>query len=158
VTAGIEDSRTAWRVSGGWTFNQFMAAEVGYSDLRPVSTSYAGTIPLLAVDAFLEEAVRLHPRTADGFDVSVVGRYPLRFAPRFSVQARAGAFRWEAERSVTASDGRTAIRKDDGMDLLLGAGLAYAMSSRTDVMAEWMRYALEGESVQALSVGVRYRW
>ena len=158
VTASLDDRRTTWRLHGGWSLNRYLAAEVGYSDLGEVSTQYDGSLPVLAVDGFLAAAADLHPRTANGFDLSLVGRYPLPFAQKLSVHARAGLFRWDAERRVSASDGRSAVRYEDGASLLLGGGFGYAVTRKVDVSAEWTRHALGSEHVQALGLGVRYRW
>lgn len=158
VTASLDDRRTAWRLHGGWSLNRYLAAEIGYSDLGEVSTDHAGSVPVLAVDDFLAAAADLHPRSANGFDLSVVGRYPLPFAPRLSIHARAGLFRWDAQRRASASDGRSVVRHEDGASLLLGGGVGHALTRNADVFAEWTRHALGSEQVQALGMGVRYRW
>src|SRR5690606_1206945 len=158
VTARHDDRRSAWRLQGRGSVNRPLAAAVGFSHPGDVSSRYAGPLPVLAVDDFLDAAASIHPRTADGFDLSVAGRYALPIDARLALHARAGLFRWDAERSVRASDGRTVSIHDRGTDLLIGAGLGYAMTGKVDLTAEWMRYELDEEGVQAVSLGLRYRW
>ncbi|HWL61839.1 MAG TPA: outer membrane beta-barrel protein [Steroidobacteraceae bacterium] len=158
VTASLDDSRMAWRLHGGWSLHQYVTAEVGYSDLGKVSTDYTGTLPVLAVDGFMAAALRLNPRTANGFDFSLAGSYPLPMMRGLSVLARAGVFRWDAKRRVDASDGRSLVSHEDGENLLLGAGLGYAVTAHLQLTAEWTRYAMGSEHVQASGMGIRYRW
>lgn len=158
VTASVDDHRMAWRLHGGWSFNQHLALEVGYSDLGKVSTEYSGNLPVLSVDGFLAAAAELHPRTANGFDLSLTARYALPAVPSLSLQARAGLFRWDAQRQAVASDGRSVMKYEDGANLLLGAGIGYAVTSRLELTAEWMRHAMGSERVQAWGMGTRYRW
>lgn len=158
VTASLDDSRAMWRVHGGWAINSHVAVEVGFSHLGEVSTSFDGAVPVLAVDALLEAASAVQPREATGFDLSLSGRYPLALDGRLALLGRTGLFRWSAERRITASDGRASVRYADGANLLLGAGLGLELSRHVEVSAEWMRYAMGGDSVQAAVMGIRYRW
>lgn len=156
VTAHIDDDRSAWRLHGGWSLNEYLSFEAGYSDLGDVATSYDGTLTVLSVDAFLQDAVATHPRSADGFDASVIGRYG--FGDRFGVRGQLGIFRWEAERHVSATDGRTVSQKDNGTDLLWGAGFDVRLSSNLQLIAGWTRYELDRAHVETLSLGAQYRW
>ncbi len=156
VTTRIDDDRTAWRVHGGWSLNEYVSFEAGYSDLGDVTTSYDGTLTVLSVDAFLQDAVETHPRSVDGFDASIIGRYA--FGDRFGVRAQLGAFRWDAERHVRTSDGRTARKNDDGTDLLWGAGFDVTVSKHFQLIAAWTRFDLDDDHVETLSLGAQYRW
>ncbi len=158
VTADVDDGRMAWRVHGGWSMNRHLALEVGYSDLGEVTTGFAGEVPVLAIDGLLAAALPLQPRTANGFDLSLAARHELAFVRGLSVQARVGVFRWDAQRSVGTSDGRSVIEYADGANLLLGAGLGYRLTQQVEVTAEWMRHAMGSANVQATGVGIRYRW
>ncbi|MDQ2640480.1 MAG: NEW3 domain-containing protein [Pseudomonadota bacterium] len=158
VTASLDDSRIAWRLHGGWSLGRHVRAEVGYSDLGNVSTEFAGALPVLAVDDFMAAALREHPRTANGFDFSLRASHHLPVVRGLSVQARVGVFRWDAKRRVEASDGRSLASHEDGASLLLGAGLGYAVTTHLELTAEWLRYTMGSEHVQASGMGIRYRW
>lgn len=156
VTASIDDERSAWRIFAGWSLSPYVSFEAGYTDLGEVTTSYDADIPVSSVDPFLEDAVALHPRSADGFDVSVVGRYPL--GSRFAVRAQVGAFMWDAERRIHTSDDRTARETDSGTDLLWSAGADCNVYRNLDLVAAWTRFGLDNEHVETLSLGAQYRW
>ncbi|MBB6096248.1 hypothetical protein HNQ60_005170 [Povalibacter uvarum] len=156
VTAHIDDDRTAWRIYGGWSLNEYVSFEAAYSDFGDVTTTYDAAIPVLSVDAFLQDAVELHPLSADGFDASIVGRYAI--GDRFALRAQVGVLRWDAERNVRTSDGRSAHDDDSGVDLLWGAGLDVKVYRNLEVAASWNHFELDNEYIETLGLAVQYRW
>ena len=127
VRARLDDDRIGWRALAGWSLNQYIAFEGGYTDLGEVKTRYEGNIAELDVQNLLDEAVKDHPRSAQGFDTSVVVRYP--FGTRWSVSAEAGVFFWDATRRVRDGAGRFARENDDGVDARYGASSAPTSSA-----------------------------
>jgi hypothetical protein len=156
VQASIDDDRIGWRAFGGWALNRYIAFEGGYTDLGEVTTSYSGNIAELDVQSLLNEAVVVHPRSARGFDASVVVRYP--FSSILSVSADAGAFFWDAERRVRDGAARSAHAEDDGIDIRYGVSVDATIFGNFAVIASWSRFGLKSEHIDLPGLGLRYRW
>jgi hypothetical protein len=156
VDVSMDDDRIGWRVFAGWTLNRYFAIEGGYTDLGEVKTGYTGTIAELDVPSLLNEAASAHPRSAKGYDGSIVIRYP--FGPRWSVSADVGAFFWDAERRVHDSAGRSASKDDDGVDARYGLSVDANVFGNFDVIASWSRFELDSEHIDLTGLGLRYRW
>jgi hypothetical protein len=155
VTTRVEDSsRTAWGVFGGWRASQYFGTQFGYTHLGTVDTAFTGDV--LDIPAFLRDASRLQPRSASGFDLNLVGRYPL--GKRFEVAAQLGAFAWNADYTVGNSSGDFLKREDNGVDLTYGAGLEYGLDGGLTFSGGWTRYKVDSESIDFLGVGLQYRW
>lgn len=155
VSARVEDSsRTAGGVFAGWRVSQYFGAQLGYTHLGNVDTAFTGDA--LDLQAFLRDANALQPRSASGFDLNLVGRYPL--GKRFEIVAQLGAFAWNADYTVTNSSGDSLKREDDGVDLTYGAGLEYGLDSGLAFTGGWTRYKVDRESIDFLGIGLQYRW
>lgn len=155
VSARVEDSsRTAWGVFGGWRVSQYFGTQFGYTHLGTVDTAFTGDA--LDIQAFLRDANRLQPRSASGFDLSLVGRYPL--GKGFEIAAQLGAFAWNADYSVSTSRGDFLKREDSGFDLSCGVGLEYGLDGGLALTGGWTRYRVDSESMDFLGVGLQYRW
>jgi hypothetical protein len=142
--------------SAGWALNRYIAFEGGYTDLGEVTTGYSGNIAELDVQSLLNEAVVVHPRSAQGFDASVVIRYP--FSSSWSVSANAGAFFCDAERRVRDGAARSAYAEDDGVDIKYGVTVDATVFGNFAVIASWSRFGLKSEHVDLAGLGLRYRW
>jgi OmpA-like transmembrane domain len=155
VTARIEDqSRSAWRVYGGYQWARFFAAEAGYLDLGAIDTSFSGAVSDVA--SLLADANDIHPASAEGLDLAFVARYPL--LPRLTVHARAGAFVWETETSTDNIDGQRVVRDKDGIDPLIGAGFEFELRPSWRLNCEWVRYELGDSHVGFTRAGIVYQW
>jgi hypothetical protein len=156
VQASIDDNRLGWRVFGGRTFNRYVAFEGGYTDLGEVTTRYAGTIATLDVQNFLDEAVVPHPRSADGFDASVVFRLPI--GSRWTFAADLGVLFWDAEREVRDQAGNFAREEDEGIDFRYALSIDANLFGNVDLIASWSRFQLDDEHIDLPGLGLRYRW
>ncbi len=155
VDAKLDDrSETAWRVLGGWQFAKNFAVEAGFTDLGTFKTVYEGRAQDIVT--FLEDANRGLPHSAYGAEVSLVVNYPV--FENLSLTGRLGGFFWNSEYEVEASNGVTAKHDDDGFDVLPGAGLEYSFASRVAVPAAWSHYDVDGENLNVVSLGVKYRF
>jgi len=155
VTARLSDtSRTAWRVHGGYQFSKYLGVEAGYVDLGDVKSTFSGDISDL--EGLLSTANKLHPASAEGFDLSVVGRYA--FGERFSVQARVGALRWDTRTSTLSEGGQTIRRNDDGIDAVIGLGAAMNFGRNWVLGVDATRYEVSGDDINFIAAGLSYRW
>jgi hypothetical protein len=155
VSARIEDSaRTAWSAFGGWRESQYFGTQVGYTRLGTVDTAFTGEV--LDLQAFLRDADRLQPRSASGFDLNLVGRYPL--WKSFEIAAQLGAFAWNADYTVSNTSGDFLKRRDNGFDLAYGAGLEYGFGGGLAVTGGWTRYRVDSASIDFIGAGLQYGW
>jgi OOP family OmpA-OmpF porin len=129
-----DEKDTAWRILGGYQFNRYFAAELGYHDLGQVSASGA---------------------TVDGtaWELVGIGAYPI--IEKLSVYGKLGLYRGELE-------GLGA--KETNSDVTYGVGLQYDVLKSVGVRGEWQRYSKMGggaigeTDVDVLSAGVVYRF
>jgi OOP family OmpA-OmpF porin len=129
-----DEKDTAWRILGGYQFNRYFAAEIGYHNLGEAS----------APGATLE---------ATAWELVAVGAYPI--VNQLSVYGKLGVYRGELEGPGA---------EETNTDLTYGVGLQYDFLRNVGLRGEWQRYskmgggALVETDVDVLSVGVVYRF
>ena len=132
--ADCDEKDTAWRILGGYQFNRYFAAELGYHDLGEASA------PGASVEGTAWELVG-------------IGSYPI--VDKFSVYGKLGLYRGELE----GPGG-----EETNSDLTYGVGLQYDFLKNVGVRGEWQRYSKMGggniteTDVDVLSIGVVYRF
>ena len=125
---------TAWRVLGGYQFNRYFAAELGYHDLGEASASGSS----------LE---------GNAWEVVGIGAYPV--IDKLSVYGKLGLYRGELESSGA---------KETNSDLTYGLGVQYDVHKNVGIRGEWQRYNKIGggnlveTDVDVLSIGAIYRF
>lgn len=129
-----DEKDTAWRLFGGYQFNRYFAAELGYHDFGEAS----------APGAKLE---------GNAWDLVGIAGYPI--VDKLSVYGKLGVYRGEL--NATGA-------KETNSDLTYGAGLQYDVLKNLGVRGEWQRYSKMGggdvveTDVDVLSLGVLYRF
>ncbi len=132
--AGCDEKDTAWRILGGYQFNRYFAAELGYHNLGEASA------PAGAIEGTAWELVG-------------IAAYPL--ANQFSVYGKLGVYRGELEGPGA---------EETNSDLTYGVGVQYDFLKNVGVRGEWQRYSKMGggaiveTDVDVLSIGVVYRF
>jgi len=132
----VDTDSTAYRISVGWRFSEYLAIEGGYHNFGRFDQTFDsnGT----AVDISLK---------ADGFTFGGVASLPL--GDRWSLFARTGAFFWDGDADI---NNVTAATPED-TNLYLGAGARVSLSDRLSLTADGSRYELDDTSSTVLSVG-----
>lgn len=132
---------TAFRVFGGYNFNETIGLEVSYLDLGTFRDSFDVAGETVDVSA-----------NADGFSLAAVGTLPL--SQRFSLQGKAGLFFWDGQSTVAG------ITENDPSDqnAFVGLGLAYDLSDKARLNLGVDYY--NGSDAQPLlaSVGFAFRF
>ncbi len=129
-----DDRGNGYKLFGGYQFNRNFALEAGYFDLGKFSFS-STTSPAGSIDGNLR--VR-------GLNLDLVGTLPL--TERFSALGRIGAqhSRTRDEISGTgAAAGVSALQRDGGRHLKLGAGLQYEFNRSMFLRGEAERYRVK---------------
>jgi OOP family OmpA-OmpF porin len=154
VVARIDNSRTAWSVYGGYSWSRYFAVQAGYTDLGDVESRFSGNASDIA--NFMRDANVVQPQSADGFDITLVGRYPLH--ERFAVSAQLGGFYWDTESELRDTSDARVRREDEGFDLAYGVGAELSLTQRAVLSVGWKRRDLGDEAIDLISLGARYQW
>lgn len=137
----VDDSSTAYRVTLGWQFSDFLAIEAGYHDFGTFEDSFTtGGEPL---DLRLE---------ADGYMLGGTASLPL--AGSLWLYGRAGAFIWDADANVNSI---TEARPED-TNPYYGGGAKVSLTDRLDLVGDWTRFELKDTNSDVISLGFTYRF
>lgn len=150
-TGSCDDKDTTWKVFGGYNFNRYFAAELGYVDFGEFNaTGAAGPLPATA------------SVEAQAIELVAIGSLPL--TQQFSAYAKAGVFRWDAD-STVAIGPASAASGDDGTDWTVGLGLKWDFTRSIGARIEYQRYNNVGNTgttgnsdVDQWTIGLMYRF
>ncbi|WP_129778137.1 InlB B-repeat-containing protein [Peristeroidobacter soli] len=139
--------RKAWRLFGGYRFNDWLAVEAGYVNLDKITTKLTG------IGAVQFSDIRdVLPISGDGGEVKMLLSYS--FASRFRVHAQAGAWRWSSKYKVTTVDGGSTNHKIDGVDMTYGAGIEAAINRKWRARLTWDNYKTDDEDASVYMIGL----
>jgi OOP family OmpA-OmpF porin len=142
-----DDSDTAFKIFGGYSFNKNWAAEFGYNDFGKAKIT----------EGALSAEVK-----ANAWDLDAVFSWPFADSG-FSIFGRAGLYMGETKFSGDASGSKSTT------DLTYGIGGQYDFSRNLGLRAEWQRFSKmkahddstgddSSGDVDALTIGVIYRF
>jgi hypothetical protein len=155
ATATVDDeTRSAWRVHAGYQWNRYLALEAGYVDLGDIDTRFSGSVADVA--QFLADTNSLHPVSANGFDLAMIGRYE--FGSRVAVNARMGSFFWKTDIRTDNASVQTVKRDDSGVDGLVGIGADINLYRGLSLNVEGTRYGIGGDHIDFIGAGITWRW
>jgi OOP family OmpA-OmpF porin len=137
----VDTSSTAYRITAGWRFSDYLAIEAGYHNFGKFEQTFdiAGTPTEISLKA-------------DGFTFGGVGSLPL--GDRFALFARAGVFFWDGDADINSVTQAT----PEDTNLYLGAGARLALNERLSLTADGSRYDLDDTSSIVFSVGFDIRF
>lgn len=140
----FSDSDTAFRVFGGWQFNEFFALEGGYVDGGTASDTInvGGTDVTFDIDM-------------TGFDLMLRGVLPM--GESFYGFAEAGMVFWDADFAAT-SGGSTASDSDSGDDFAYGAGFGFDFSDNAGVRVEYVVYDISDVDVDSIMASFLWKF
>lgn len=146
-------NRTAWNLNVGYRWNRYVETQVGYTDLGEVRTRLTGVTA--DINDYLNSANQIHPRSGDGFELALLGRYPL--SEDYYVYGRVGLFAVESSyRANSQSD--IARRAWDETAEFIGVGLGKKLNKRWDLRLGVDRYSVEGEQIPVIGLGALYKF
>jgi OOP family OmpA-OmpF porin len=141
--AGVscDNKDSAWKIFGGFQFNRYLAAELGYANLGEATAS-AG--PVSATDE------------ATAFELVALGMFPV--VERFSIFGKLGLYRGELER--TSNNPLIQTGSNTQTDFTFGLGVRFDITHNIGLRAEWQRYLDLGEitDVDLISLGVQFKF
>ena len=138
---GFERSKNVYNLYGGSYFNDFIGAEIGYADFGRMSRGGGQT-------------------KADGFNVSVVGKFPL--APSFNLLGRLGTTYGRTEVSSNIASGVVA-GKETSWGGSCGIGAEFLFNPQLSAVLQYDEYNLKfaggnRDKINTTSLGLRYRF
>ncbi len=137
----IDTDATAFRIVGGWRFNDYFAIEGGYHDFGDFEqTIDVGGTPATA---------RL---SADGFTLGVGGYLPL--GERFSLLGKFGMFFWDGNAEINNVSQAT----PEDSNPYFGGGVGYSVGENFLITGDLTRYELEDANSNVYSLGFQYRF
>lgn len=147
VGISCDDTSGAYGVFGGYQFNRYLGAELGYAYLGETEVS---------------DSVTTLTHRAQGFELLGVGTVPIN--PQFEVYGKLGVFFWDVKQRCAG----TCIfgsQSETGSDLTYGLGATFNFSKNVGVRVQYQRYqdvgkeATTGESdIDFFSVGILFKF
>ena len=128
-----DDKKTAWKAFGGYQFNRYLSAELGYANLGKFTASFGSATDEAKVTAW---------------ELSAIGAWPV-MADRLSIFGRLGAYRAKVKEDINIGGSAS----HDNNDVTLGFGLQYDFTRNLGVRGEWQRYQKVGGGDVALGAG-----
>ena len=119
---GFEDSGLATRQFLGLRYGRFVGVEVGYLNFGTANDQVTDPSGF----ATINEGIK-----TSGYDLSLVGRYPLN--EELAAFGKFGILRWDSEDTLEPVP---LSNKTDGDDLIFGVGLDFRGSGRVHIRVE----------------------
>lgn len=142
----LDETDTGWKAYLGYRFNRFFALEGGYADLGEATFDTTIVTAPPPYDTLTPFPIRA-TATANGVMFSGVLRLPL--TERFSLLAKAGVFRWQAEFTERISGtGITRVnRTEREMDPAYGVGAELGLTDTLRLRVEAERFKDVGKGI-----------
>lgn len=160
------DSDTTFAIGGGYKFNEYFGVEAGYQDLGEVSASWtgAGTVNIQG-HVIVGTGALNYTASVDGFYFGPTFSFPVN--EQFSINARAGLYRWEAKENAlfTAAGtidgtafaaGASASATTKETDNYLGLGATYKVSKNVGINLNYTEYKISDYRAKNFAVGAKY--
>lgn len=140
----MDDSDTAFKVTGGYRFLSWLAVELAWVDLGNAETYYRLTHQNTHADITGEYRL-------DGFTAAIAGQY--NFNDQFGVSARVGVFasrlKYEEHGLVSVNDPYSFVAdKEDETNTMVGLGASWKPHANWELRFDWDRY---------LDIGTRFK-
>ncbi|NRA60827.1 MAG: OmpA family protein [Psychrobium sp.] len=141
-TAHSSQTRRAWKVSGGYRFNNYFALAVNYADLGMVElASSTGSNAIYQVEALSGGAT----------GISGIANWPI--SESVNLHGKLGYAHLSAKPNrVGAVHG---VNGGSNNDVFFGAGMSFDLTENLSLMVDWERYQFERET-DLVSAGLRY--
>lgn len=165
----VDDKDTSWGLTAGYMLNSNFGFEVGYRDLGRASGSTSAVSGTWYGKPYTATGTLSASGDADGWLFGV--RLNLPGNDKFSVNARAGLYDWNADLRATASGSLTydgtayagnvqASQTFSGTDLYYGIGAGYNITKQLGVSIDYSRFVLDDISVKNHSwdINLQYRF
>ncbi len=135
----IDTDATAFRIVGGWRFNEYFALEAGYHDFGDFEQQIdVNGTPVIA------------SLSADGFTFAAAGILPV--SERFSLTGRLCMFFWNGNAEIKS----VSLASPEDSNFFFGAGVSYSLTDSFAFTGDFTRYDLEEAQSNVYSMGFLY--
>lgn len=138
-----DKSRLGWRVFTGFRFTDYLALQVGYTDLGKIESG-------------LPDLDGRNVQTIRGVDVGMQVKMPL--SEHVAVELRGGKYYWKSRTHSTGPWGDEYLDTRRDSDAFVGAGMEIALFEEFTATLGWTRYEIAGEPVALWTIGTLYRF
>ena len=139
----LDDSGTGTKLYGGYSFNNYFAAEVSVYNFAEASVSAVETSPGGPV---VSAAVSMK-----GVGAYAVGIYPV--TKNINLIAKLGVLNWDADLRVNSTEG-----SNDGTDAAYALAASYAFTKALLVTAEWESFNTDNPELSMFSLGFKFNF
>ncbi len=150
----VDDNATAWKVFGGYRFNQYVAVELGYQDFGDFD---AKTRVLSPISGTVKTNTDV-----DAFNLSV--NLGTSITDELAVFAKLGYMDWNADiKSKASINGvnSSTHNSDNGSDFIWGLGFSYKINDSFDLRGDWDRLSLGSDiniDYDAYSMSIQFNF
>jgi len=134
----FDDSGTGTKIYAGYSFNDYVAAELAYYNFAEASVST--TVLNVTANASAE---------AKGIAAYAVASYPV--SKKIKLAVKLGVLDWNADLRVNNRSAST-----DGTDLAYGILASYAFTKQLNIVAEWESFETDSPELALFSVGFKF--
>ena len=153
VDTDLDDSDLAWKLFGGYRFEQPFALELAAVDLGTIESDVS-LDPPADLDTFLGDLADIHPFSAKG--VALTGTWYALDEDDWQAGLKGGLWWWDGEVEARAISGETVSESDRGLDLVLGAVGLVDIDEEWSLRAEVEHYRVDSDGVTFFSVGAQW--
>jgi OmpA-OmpF porin, OOP family len=148
VGTSCDDTSGTYGVFGGYQFNRYLGAELGYTDFGENKVFGSGAAVTWKVK---------------GLELLGVGIIPIN--PYFEIYGKVGAFLWDVKQSCTGASCLYSSQSETGSDLTYALGAQFNFTRNISARVQYQRYqdvgdqATTGKSdMDLLSFGIVFRF
>ncbi|MBU2225898.1 MAG: tandem-95 repeat protein [Gammaproteobacteria bacterium] len=153
VIVDYDDSGRSWALGGNYHFNPALAVQIQYVDLGDASVTLRADT--LTPDQFYQAVSTVGPMQANGIRSGVSYQFWQHSDWSFGVQG--GVFVWESS-SSSARLNEVIHYSANATDFYWGLSGSYLLDPRLSLQTSFTRYQLDTNKVDALMVGINYRF
>ena len=136
----ISDTSYAFKLSGGYHFNDHVAIEAAFLDFDEV-------VEVVNLSSESQRAVA----DGEGLTLAGVAQFPI---GRFAVTGKAGLFFWNLDETGLDGD----AHDEDGADLFLGIGGRFSLNDHLALQLDLERYDFNGVEANVVLLGLHARF
>lgn len=136
----FKDNGTATKLYGGYSFNEYFAAEATIYNFADASVGALEVSPGNYVSAEV---------SMTGIGAYAVGMYPL--SKKVNLMAKLGVLDWDADLTVGSTSG-----ENSGTDAAYGVAASYAFTKALLATFEWEYFNTDNPELTMLSLGFRF--
>ena len=132
---GFDADSTAYRLYGGYQFNEYFALEAGYMNLG-------------SFDEQIQQGGEIVPISADADGFTFAARASVPLGQKFDLHGTVGSFFWDGSNEIAGVGDNVS-----DSNIYFGAGLGYSLSNNVSLTADAAQYELDNVDSTVYTIG-----